>query len=106
MREEWGTVFDESTEMTTIAGPLSANNAEVLKESAIQGMGIAMLPLFVAQDALADGRLRQVLPKHSPAPSTLYAVRLSRQFTPARVRLFVDFLRDAFTEDGRKAARA
>lgn len=98
VREEWGIVFDESTEMTAIAGSLSANNAEVLKESAIQGMGIAMLPLFVVQDALADGRLHQVLPKHSPAPSTLYAVRLSRQFTPARVRVFIEFLQDSFGE--------
>ena len=98
VREEWGIVFDESTELIDIAGSLSANNAEVLKESAIQGMGVTMLPLFVVQDALTDGRLRQVLPSYSPASSSLYAVRLSRQFTPARVRLFVEFLRNAFGE--------
>jgi DNA-binding transcriptional LysR family regulator len=104
VREEWGIVFDESTEMIEIAGSLSANNAEVLKESAIQGMGITMLPLFVVKDAFTDGRLRQVLPSFSPASSSLYAVRLSRQFTPARVRLFVEFLRDSFGEGVQQAA--
>jgi DNA-binding transcriptional LysR family regulator len=98
VREEWGIVFDESTELIDIAGSLSANNAEVLKESAIQGMGVTMLPLFVVQDALTDGRLRQVLPSYSPASSSLYAVRLSRQFTPARVRVFIEFLRNSFGE--------
>lgn len=98
VREEWGGIFGDAGEMTDIRGALSANNAEALKEFAIQGMGVALLPRFVLEDAFADGRLRQVLPGHSPAPLGLYAVRLSRQFTPARVRLFVDFLREALGE--------
>lgn len=84
--------------MVDIQGSLSANNAEVLKEAAIQAMGITLLPRFVVQDALADGRLRQVLPGSSPAPFGLFAVRISRQFTPARLRLFIDFLRESFGE--------
>lgn len=96
MREEWGAVFGAPGEALEIRSPLAANNAEVLKECAIQGMGIAMLPRFVAQDALADGRLRQILPDFNRAPSGLFAVRLSRQFTPARLRLFIEFLRESF----------
>lgn len=99
VREEWNAGFSETTELIDIKGALSANNAEVLKEFAIQGMGITLLPRFVVEDALADGRLRQVLPGHSPAPFGLYAVRLSRQFTPARVRLFVEFLRESFGDE-------
>jgi DNA-binding transcriptional LysR family regulator len=99
VREEWGIAFAEASEMIDIRGALSANNAEVLKEFAIQGMGITLLPRFVVEDALADGRLQQVLPSYSPVPFGLYAVRLSRQFTPARVRLFVEFLRESFGEE-------
>jgi DNA-binding transcriptional LysR family regulator len=99
VREEWGGVFGESSEMIEIRGPLSANNAEVLKEAAIQAMGITLLPRFVVHDALADGRLQQVLPDFSPVPFGLFAVRLSRQFTPTRLRLFIEFLRASFGED-------
>jgi DNA-binding transcriptional LysR family regulator len=99
VREEWGAILGETSDNIDIRGALSANNAEVLKEFAIQGMGITLLPRFVVEDALADGRLRQVLPGHSPAPFGLYAVRLSRQFTPARVRLFVEFLRESFGDE-------
>lgn len=98
VREEWGVVFGETSEMIDIRGSLSANNAEVLKECAIQGMGITLLPRFVVQDALTDGRLRQVLPGFSPVPFGLFAVRLSRQFTPARLRLFIEFMRESFGE--------
>lgn len=96
VREEWGAAFEESGDMVDIKGALSANNAEALKEFAIQGMGITLLPQFVVEDALSDGRLQHVLPNHSPVPFGLYAVRLSRQFTSARVRLFIDFLHESF----------
>lgn len=98
MREEWGVVFGEASESIEIRSVFAANNAEVLKECAIQGMGIVMLPEFVARDALADGRLREVLSDFSRTTSGLFAVRLSRQFTPARMRLFIDFLRESFGE--------
>lgn len=99
VREEWSIAFGEASEIIDIQSPISANNAEVLKECAIQAMGITLLPRFVVEDALADGRLQQVLPRHNPVPFGLYAVRLSRQFTPARVRLFIEFLREAFGEE-------
>ncbi len=79
-----------------IDGPLSANNGEVLKEAAIQGMGIAMLPTFIVQDALDDGRLKAVLTSHPIEPFGIYALKLSRHFTPARVRLFIDYLKELY----------
>jgi len=99
VRDEWRSVLGEAIETIEIKGALSANNAEVLKEGAIQGMGITLLPRFVVADAVLDGRLRQVLSDFSPEPFGLYCVRPSRQFTPARVRLFIDFLRESFAKD-------
>lgn len=99
VRQEWDTVLAETDKVIDIKGALSANNAEVLKEFAIQGMGITLLPRFVVEDALADGRLCQVLPSYSPPPLGLYCLRPSRQFTPARVRLFIEFLRESFGQN-------
>ncbi len=90
--EEW--YFE--TESVKVDGPLSTNNGEVLKEAAIQGMGITMLPTFIVQDALQDGRLKAVLALHRPEPFGMYAVKLSRHFTPARVRLFIEYLKEHF----------
>ena len=98
LREEWAFAFGGSAETTEIHSPLSVNNAEVLRECAIQSMGITMLPRFAVEDALADGRLRQVLSAYSPDPLSLYAVRTSRQYTPARLRLFIAFLQESFAQ--------
>jgi len=99
MRDEWGFLFKDASEAVDLRSSLSANNAEVLKESAIQGMGIALLPRFIVEDAISDGRLQQAMASHTPPPSFLYAVRPSRRFVPARVRVFVDFLRESFGQD-------
>ncbi len=89
-KEEWHFGADE----IEISGPLSTNNGEVLKEAAIQGMGITMLPTFIVHDALRDGRLKSILPSYCPEPFGMYAVRLSRHFTPAKVRLFIEYLKE------------
>lgn len=94
VREEWGRLIGDPGEQLDLKVPLAANNAEALAECAMQGMGIVLLPQFVLAAALADGRLEQLLPDASPEPFGLFAVRPSRQFTPARLRLFVDYLRE------------
>ncbi|VAW16707.1 Transcriptional regulator, LysR family [hydrothermal vent metagenome] len=91
-KREWS-FADQTIEIT---GPLSTNNGEVLKEAAIQGMGITMLPVFIVRDALLDKRLQVILPSCSPQQFGLYAIRLSRRFTPAKVMLFIDYLKEQF----------
>jgi DNA-binding transcriptional LysR family regulator len=94
VREEWARLIGDPGEQLDLKVPLAANNAEALAECAIQGMGIVLLPEFVLAPALADGRLVQLLADASPEPFGLFAVRPSRQFTPARLRLFIDYLRE------------
>src|SRR5205823_3599841 len=43
-------------------GPLIGNTTEVLLDSALSGLGIAMLPAYSVVDALRSGRLAHVLP--------------------------------------------
>jgi DNA-binding transcriptional LysR family regulator len=46
-----------------VAGPFAANNSEALRDAAIAGLGLALLPDFSAQDALRRGELVRVLPQ-------------------------------------------
>ncbi len=61
-----------------VTGPLSVNNSEALRDAAIEGLGIALLPDFSAQSALETGRLVEVLPEWRSAGAFgdwLYAIR-------------------------------
>ncbi len=96
-REEWSFSEEHANKEIEITGPLSTNNGEVLREAAIQGMGVTLLPTFIVEDVLKDGRLTEILRQYCPKPFGLYAVRQSRQFTPARIRLLIEYIREQFT---------
>jgi DNA-binding transcriptional LysR family regulator len=81
-----------------VHGPLAANNSEALREAALGGLGIALLPDFSAQAALAAGDLVGVLPGWQPVGafgSHLWALRPHTAQVPRAVRLLVDCLREA-----------
>jgi DNA-binding transcriptional LysR family regulator len=80
---------------------LCVNNAEVLREAAIGGRGVALIPTFIAGEALATGALRAVLQDYRASPLSLYAIYPPTRHLSVKVRLFIDFLVERF---GTKAA--
>ena len=91
-REEWTFGGEEGDETIVIRGVFSSNNGDVLAEAAIQGLGITLLPDFIVEDALREGRLVRVLAGRERSPLTLSLVYPSRQHIPYKVRLFVDHM--------------
>lgn len=75
---------------------VSANNGEVLLDAAVAGLGIAVLPTFIASPALARGDLLRLLKRHPIEESGIYAVYLPNRHLSAKVRRFVDFLAGRF----------
>jgi DNA-binding transcriptional LysR family regulator len=83
-----------------VAGPVHANNGEMLAAAAVEGIGIALEPDFIVGADLAAGRLVRILADYSPAPTSLYAVYPSRRHLSAKVRAFVGFLAERFAHAG------
>lgn len=92
-RQEWAFA---DTENVVINGKFCSNNGEVLAQAAIDGLGIAYLPDFIIEKALADGRLVRVLEGLEQPPLTLYAMYPSRKHLPLKTRLFIDFVLEHF----------
>jgi DNA-binding transcriptional LysR family regulator len=81
-----------------VTGQLAANNSEALREAALTGLGIALLPDFSAQASLQQGKLMQVLPDWQPVGAfaeQLYAIRPYSPHVPRAVTAFVDYLRQS-----------
>lgn len=82
-----------------VRGRLQVNSALVVRQLVLAGAGVALIPAFVVQDAIADGRLL-VLPFECEAHDLgVYAVYPQRRHLTRRVRVFVDFLA-AWFRDG------
>ena len=74
-----------------------ANNGDVIREAAINGLGITALPLFLIEDDLKNGKLVTII-DNQVKYGTLYAVRLSRRYTPTKVKVMVDYLKQNFQQ--------
>jgi len=61
-------------------------------EAAVRGLGVANLPDYVADAALADGRLQLLMPGWRPVGRPVHLVYPHREFLPTKVRLLIDFM--------------
>lgn len=68
------------------------NNGEAMRDMAIAGLGLALLPDFLASEPLRDGRLIPVLPHEIPLPYTVSVVYPSTRYASNKVRTFIDHL--------------
>lgn len=69
-----------------------ANNGEAMRDLAIAGLGLALLPRFIVSNALRDGRLVPVLPGLVPRPLTIHVVYPPARPLAPKIRAFVDHL--------------
>lgn len=76
----------------TVGGPIRCNNDFVLKQAALDGLGLGMFPSFFVTRELADGRLVQVLKDYETPQMFINAVYATRRHLHPKVRVFVDFL--------------
>jgi DNA-binding transcriptional LysR family regulator len=90
---------------------IAANNAEMLRQFALLGMGVAILPSYLIGRDLATGRLVRLLDEYSLPPIEITIAYPSRLHLPAKVRTFIDHLVEHFqpgsglTWDSRGAAQ-
>ncbi|KFC74977.1 LysR family transcriptional regulator [Massilia sp. LC238] len=91
-------------EEISIDAVLQANSAELLRQAALAGLGVAMLAHWLVRDDVAAGRLAPVLPawEVNPGPMdvTLHALYQPNRRGSHKIRAFVDLLAAHLTRSG------
>lgn len=85
-----------------VSGRMRFSNAEVCLEAACAGLGIARLPLFIASDAIANGRIRPLLTAYEAPPLALFAVFPPARYMAHKTRVMIDFLVAIFADEERR----
>ena len=89
----WPFRRDGQDYVLSVRGGIEANNGETLGQLAAAGVGVTRVGAFSVVDELASGRLVPLLDDFNPGDvETIHAVFMGGANTPARVRVFVDFL--------------
>jgi DNA-binding transcriptional LysR family regulator len=81
-----------------VSGRLRSNNVSAVLAAAREGLGIALMPRYVASDSLAAGKVVEVLPGHALPEQEIHAVFPSPKLVPGKVSSFVAFLQGRFGE--------
>ena len=97
-RSRW--LFKDKKEQLTevpISGHTIISSAIALKQCAIAGMGLALLPNWLVDEDLHAGTLVNVFPNHQVTATdfntAVWLVYPSRAYVPLKVRVFIDFLK-------------
>jgi len=89
----WPFVRDGQEFALSVKGNVEANNGETLGQLAVDGVGVTRVGAFSVVDDVAAGRLVPLLEAFNPGDEErIHAVFVGGANTPARVRVFVDFL--------------
>lgn len=89
---EWTFAQGHQIENVSVGGNYRVNNSEALLAAAIQGLGIARLPDFVATPYIQSGELIQLLPDYVMPEKSIYAIFPERNHMPIKLRVFLDYL--------------
>ena len=81
-----------------VSGRFRSNNVSAVLAAARDGLGIAMMPRYVASDSLLPGKVLEVLADHTLAEQEIHAVFPSPKLVPGKVSAFVAFLQGRFGE--------
>lgn len=71
---------------------LRMDSGEAIRDAAVAGLGIGLLPAFLVDEDLAAGRLRAVLPAVDLGEVKIVAIYPTRRHLEPRVRRFIDLL--------------
>jgi DNA-binding transcriptional LysR family regulator len=100
--DEWRFVDrNDAPASVRVSGNLISNSGEILRTSAVQGVGIWLAPAFLIADDLESGRLVRILPEYREMKFAMNAVYPHRHHLSTKVRSFIDLLSDHSAEHQR-----
>jgi len=95
--KQWPIVDPEGqTTSIEVNSNVAVNSPRAVKEIAIAGGGIGMIPRFIIESELQKGVLKEILPGYKTLEFGLFAIYPHRRYLSKKVRCFIDFLMDEF----------
>ena len=93
----WTLRRDGRKSSVQVAGVFETDEMDVVRAAVAAGLGIGILPLYIAADALQQGQLVPLLRQYQVVPeSAIYLVYLPNRTLSSRVRALIDFLAERF----------
>ncbi len=89
---EWYFKHNHAAQPIKIKGNFSASSANTLEAAALAGQGITLLPNYVIEKKVQQGRLLRLLHDYCASHVDIFAVYSERDNMPPKLRALLDFL--------------
>ncbi|WP_083699908.1 LysR family transcriptional regulator [Shewanella sp. UCD-KL12] len=95
-KKQWLLKRQDEIEQVEVVAKVEANDFLSLKNLCLAGCGVTMLPDYLCDEALIDGKLIQLLPDWECSPSKVYALYPNRKSITPKVRAMLTLLENKF----------
>ena len=99
-QDVWRLAGPDGPQELRVKGNIRSNSADFVRSALLQGLGIALRAVWDVGPEIERGELRVILPEYTgSAKNGIYAVYSCREFMPAKVNAFIEFLADLYAGD-------
>lgn len=91
-KNQWRLLKDKQEIRIGVDGPLHTNSPEFNYHLCLLGRGVGMLPRFLCEEALASGKLVQILKGWSSQSIPIHLLTPARREIPLKTKMFMDFV--------------
>ncbi|WP_201777800.1 LysR family transcriptional regulator [Thalassomonas actiniarum] len=81
-----------------VAAKMLVDDFLMLKQMATEGLGVAIIPDYMCQQELADGKLLQLMPAWGMPDVDVYALYPKHRLNISKVKAFMDFIQAVFKQ--------
>ena len=96
-QDVWRLEGPDGEEQVRTNGNLRSNSGELIREAVLAGLGLGLRSTWDVGPELKSGKLKVVLPQYRGSSNVaVYAVYPCREFMPAKVNVFIEFLAELY----------
>ena len=96
-QEVWRIDGPDGQKSIKVKGNIRTNSSEFVREALLSGLGIGLRSTWDIADEIKNGALQVILPEYRGSAAVgIYAVYPCREFMPAKVNVFIEFLAELF----------
>lgn len=89
-RDSWTLMRGKSRTSVPLRSAFAANDMRLIRQLAIDGQGVALLPDYVCRREVGQGQLVPLLPGWHARTDPIHLVYPGQRFVPAKLRHFID----------------
>lgn len=89
-RDAWTLQRGENSMTIPLHGATIANSITLVRQMALSGQGVALLPTYICKTGMVVGELERVLPEWTAQADPIHLVYPRQRFMPPKLRAFIE----------------